>query len=153
MSSISTIYDNLLSLVSTAIGGSGEGYIELPNPYNLADNNQLFLKKGYGVAIGPGVGLELHVGCRISYERIFTVVLTKEMATTDHNITARTSFNKELIEDFVLVRRALEDDPTLSQACIKTQYTADSGLEFTATDTQRFISVSIDVIIQYEENL
>lgn len=147
--SISSIYDNLIDLVAAAL----PTYKRIPNPYIMDSNNQLVLSRGYGVAFGPGNRVDLHVGCRISYERIFNVMLVKLVTTTDHNVSARETLEKQLIEDFTTLRVALENDFTLSGQCIRVDYSSDSGIEFNASETLKFISINMDLLCLYEEIL
>jgi len=147
--SSTTIFNNLVTLTGTALSA----YTRIPNPYALNENTGLYLKKGYGVAFGPGTRQDFHVGCKIGYQRIFNIVLTNLMAATEHDTTTRSGIEKALLEDFISLRIALEQDPTLSQSCIKTEYGTDSGILYGATEEVKFITINIDLLCLYEEAL
>lgn len=149
MSSISTIFDNFTTLCETALSS----YTRIPNPYLLEETNQLYLNKGLAIGFGPGVRDDLHLGCKISYQREFSVVLFNLVTTTDHNTTARVVLEKALLEDFITLREAVANDYTLSQSCIKIEYTDDSGIAFDSAETLKFMSMQINFNCVYEENI
>lgn len=152
MSTFSTIYDNLVTKCQETIG---DEYKRLPNPYAPADNNGLFLKRAWGILIGPGNISEIDVSCRKSgYTRILSIVLARQMSALPHATEKRADIEIDLVDDFQSLRNALEQDVTLSNSCVKIEYSADSGIEFfNPRENQRYISVSLDLVVIYEERL
>lgn len=150
MSKISTIHDNLLALISTNLGSE---YKKLPNPYIIDDNNELYLTKGYGLAIGPGARTDRLVSCRQSWQRDFTLYLTQQITTTDHNTDDRETIIKAMLEDHFTLFDALESDSTLSGSAIRAQMESDSGITILDLESARYLLLEIDVIAEYLENV
>lgn len=152
MSSVSEIYDEMVDLIESTLST----YKRLSNPYILEANNHLQLEKGFGITVGAGNRRDLHVGCKIAYERVFTVILTKKITATDHATTARETLEKNLLEDFVTLRVALEQNHTLDGTCIDMNYTADSGVQVGATgpnEENKYFTFEIAFLCLYEEAL
>jgi len=149
MSKISDIYDALDSLISTAL----PAYTKLPNAYDLEENPELFLKRGYGIAIGSGENTKRELGCRLSYLRQFTIGLIKQITTTDTNTAARVALEKAIIEDHYLVLKALENDVDLNETSNITILPNDNGIEYLEGETNKYFLVTITVTSEYSENL
>ena len=150
LSKISTIYDNLQTLVGAALST----WKRLPNPYVADQNAELLLTKGYGIAIGPGRNRpDIEVGCRAYYERIFNVVLTQQITTTDHDSTARAAIEKALVEAFYAVRRAIDGDNTLSAQAVSVDYQDDSGIELLLGARAKCMSINVNFLVLYQESL
>lgn len=149
MSKISQIHDAILSLVA----GELPTYKKLPNPYFIADNNELYLTKGYGVAVGSGSRTDRLLSCQFSWQRNFTIVLSNLVTTTDHNTTQREALVKGMLEDHTLVIEALEKDAALSGLCIKAEVFSDSGIQYLAGTTGRYFILEIDVTTEYLKDL
>lgn len=149
MSKISDIVDGLGDMLAAAFPHKKR----FPNAYDIPSNNQLYLADGYGIAVGPGARQDLEVGCNIYYERAFAISITKEIAATAHDTDKKVSIDKEILEEFNTLRLALEKDLTLGGKCIDIEYTADSGLQFTSEEEQRYMIISLTVVAQYREAL
>lgn len=150
MSDITTIVTNLASVVSTALGAT---YGRIANPYLPEENDQLVLSKGYGIAVGPGRDAQLYQGCRTSYERQFSVLLFNVLTAMASDATNRSAQDAALLEDFRLVRRALEQNQTLSGVAIRVNYAGDTGLVLSVGEAGKYLSIGIDFAILYEEAL
>lgn len=149
MSKVSQIYDALATLVATAL----PTYKKLPNPYDSSANANVILNKGYGIAIGQGSNSERFQDCQLSISRDFGIVLTKQLAKTDHDVSGRASQEKALFEDQFLVIKALETNPQLSGLVAKTFYVGDGGLEILDLETGRYMVLASQINVEYFENL
>lgn len=149
MSTISTIHDTLLSTLSSVLPPT---YRQLPNPYEIEDNNELFLTQGYGVAIGAGSRTDRLINCSASWERNFNIILVNQVTTTDHDITAKQTIAKNLLEDHYAVFINLENNASLSSLTINSQVDSDSGIQFVG-DLNRYYFVEISVTCEYLESL
>jgi hypothetical protein len=150
MSKISDIHAALKTLITTALGS---GYGQLPNPYAPPENSSLILDQGWGLAIGPGEAVRLEVGCNMHSERQFNIVLTRDIGTSEHDVTLRESAELALVENYYSLRFAMENDVTLGGKCIRLEYLNDSGVEFLATERQRYLSINMTVSALYQESL
>ena len=149
MSKISQIHDALLARLSSVL----PSYRQLTNPYDLEDNNELYLTKGYGVAVAPGNRTDRMISCQRSWLRTFNVVLTNQITSTDHNITANTAIQKSLLEDHFQVFSDLEKETTLSALTLRSQVESDGGIEFLDIETARFFIMQLNISCEYVEDL
>jgi hypothetical protein len=150
MSKISTIHDYLVTLVSTQL----PSYTELPNPYIPEENNELYLSKGFGVAVGAGQDRNRVVSCKLTWQRDFQVVLTNQITATDHDITQRQTVTKAILEDHYTLIDAIYKDTGLGGNAAKAEVFADSGLQFlTVGETDRYFVIILDVLVEYFEDL
>lgn len=160
MSLVTDIKVALLAKIDTTLEGlrdlndpDDKPFFRLTNPQQVDRNNGLYYAKGYGVAYGPGANPQLENGCTTSWERIFSVILSKEYATTDHNFTLKDDLESQLMEEFIAVIKSLAADPTLGGICAKIDYVADSGIEQNRIDDRRYIELSFDLSVTYTESL
>jgi len=110
MTKISDIKSAVVTLVSSTI----TDYQQLSNPYAIDENSHLTLKQGFGVAVGPGRDTERYVGCLVTWERLFTIILIRQVLTTQNNVTAREVIDTALLDDHDKLRKAFYLDSTLS---------------------------------------
>ncbi len=149
MSNISTIHDNIVSKISTNLST----YSQLPNPYVIEDNNNLYLKKGFGVAVGPGGRTDRLVGCQTSYERFFNVILINQVTTTEHNTTSRETLVKNLLEDHYTLLKQFDIDASLSGVSSDGVVFTDGGVELVLIDGVQHYMIEIELRVEYFEDL
>ena len=149
MSDLSTIVDNLAAKVEATLSG----YVRVANPYVVERNDQLALARGYGVGIGAGRPQNLYLGGKRAWERTFNVLLINLVTASPTDASGNATGEKALIEDCRSLARALELDQTLSGVCTKIDYLGDSGVTLSESEIHKYISVSIDFAILYEEAL
>jgi hypothetical protein len=148
MSTIQTIYDNLISEIESALSS----YTRIPNPYEPNENPSLFLRKGFGCGISSGQNSFRQICNKVSVSRYFNVVLTNEVMTTTMNSAARGEFERGLMNDQYVLINAL-DDSNLSGTAIKVQYTSDNGIEYVKGDTEKYIFIETIFEIEYFETI
>lgn len=146
---IEDIYDALASVVEAAL----PDYVRFPNPYVITENTYLHMKSGYGLAIGPGRDTERLVGCQLSWERGFSVVLVKQMTVTQNNTDKRVLIEKEIIADHDALRKAIYSNSTLSGNAIKTTLISDGGVNFIDGDRLKFLSMEMEILTEYLESV
>lgn len=125
----------------------------LRNPYEIEENNTLFLKKGFGLAIGQGNGPNTALSKQIEIERIFQVVLTRKAYAKESDSTGKASAEKSLLEDLFLVIQEFETNTTINSTASMAQYESDGGIEFVETETEGFIVIRADILVKYQESL
>ena len=129
------------------------GYTKIPDPYDPEENNILYLKKGYGIAYGPGQNLSRYATCRRTYQTEISILLVNQITTTDHNTAAREAIENSLMNDADALKYAIELDPDLNGNSAKTVYLDDSGIEYIKSDRARFYAVQINFTCEYHKNL
>lgn len=151
MSKITTIHDGIISLVSSTLPST---YQQLPNPYRPEFNNERYLTKGFGVAVGGSERTDRIVSCQSSWERRFQIILTNQITSTDHNIVSRETITKSLLEDHFLLVQAIEKDVSLSSSTINFRIESDAGIEFLEVGERgRYFVIVIEVLAEYLEDL
>ena len=147
---ISSIHDELHTVVAAALPA---GYRLIPNAYITPENVGLYLRQGYGIAVGPGNNTERIIGGKKSYQRDFQVFLTRELMTTSTNTEARQTVEKQILEDFDTVLKAIEENPTLNGNAGKTVLINDGGLEYLESDRAKYFLIETTVTVEYLENV
>lgn len=154
MSNISTAYDALKTRLQT-LYPSGSGYVQLVNPYEVEENTEAALKKGWGIAFGPAVNTERLLSCQLSLERTMTITFTRARFRSEFNISNQETNEKLLFEDQYLLIKDLENEPTINNASsgiTKITFTGDAGVE-SIGETDAYIKLVCDFKMEYFENL
>lgn len=148
MSAVTDIYDAIVNKVTTVL----PDYIRLPNPYDIEANTFLHLRNGFGIEIGPGVNTERYVTCKLStWERTYTIILVKQVVTTQNNTAVRVVIEKDILDDNDVLFKAFESDHSLGGTVIKTVVQSDSGIAFLDVDRQKFLAMSIILTVEYQQ--
>jgi hypothetical protein len=155
----STAYDALVTQIETTF----PNHVELINPYVPELNDTLTMEAAYGIAIGPGVTTDREQDCRFSVARDLTVVLTRrimkgDLARNSSSKSERRSTEKQLIEDMVLLVKAIEGNATLQNASndldiFKCVYETDGGLEYLVTREYQNIMIKVIFSLEYVESI
>ena len=147
---VNDVYDDLISVCQTAFVGK----FQLPNPYDIADNNSLWLKDGWGLAITGGTSTERFSTCdKKSILRNYTLWLTRQITTTEHKGDSLRTIEKDLYEDQFTFINALEKDTNLQESAIKAIYSDDSGTAFIEAETGKFYALATTITVEYIETL
>lgn len=143
------IYDEVVDLLEATLGTQ---YKRLPNPYAVDQNTYLHLNNGYGLAVGPGVDTQRYVGCLITWERVYSIILVRRMVTTQNNIGSRELIEKDLLDDLDSLRKAIYLNSTLGGLAIKSTVLDDQGVAFIDADRLKFISLEASLFVEYQED-
>lgn len=149
MTQISTVHDNLVTLISTTLSD----YTQIPNPYIPEESAGIFIEKGFGVAFGDGSNSNRTLDRRHSVIRNFIIALINQVAVTDHNVSGRTTLTKSLLEDEIKIISALEKEPTLTGAAARSTWTSDTGITFLEADRARYYLLEMNIEVEYFEDL
>jgi hypothetical protein len=149
MSVVSNVQDALDAIIEATL----PDYVRLSDSYDAPDNPNLYLKKGYATAYGPGQrsGGNFCNGS-VQIQRRFTVVFTN-VYNASLDADKRQLLEQSLMGDQQKVILAVECDPTLEGACIVAEYDTDSGLEYIVDEkyNKQFIGIVSNFEIQYIE--
>jgi hypothetical protein len=149
MSKITDIYNAWVALITAEL----PSYRRLPNPYAADANANVILNKGFGIAVGGGTNTERNLGCKLSISRDFGIILTKQIAKTDHDTSGRADQEKALFEDQYALIKAVEQDPDLGGTAAKAYYVSDGGLEILDLETGRYFVLATQFNVEYFETL
>ena len=149
MAKIEDIHTAICNLVSSTVAD----YKRFPNPYQIDANTFLHMKKGYGVAIGPGVDTERYLGCHVTYSRVFTLVLVQQMTETQNTTARRELIERDLLEDHDSLIKAVYNNTTLAGVVIKATITDDGGIQFIDGDRLKFLALEMNMTVEYQDTL
>jgi hypothetical protein len=127
VSQVTTIFNAMVALCSTELGGT---YRRLANAYSPAANSETALAKGYGVTLGPAQNTNRYLGSLATMSREFGVVLTKHVVANEGDATGLATLEKNLMEDALLIVKAIEEDASLGGTAEKAAFVSDDGIGF-----------------------
>lgn len=151
MSLISDGFDALILRVETVLDAATNNYTRLPNPYNVEDNTEIKLRKGYGVALQAAENTNRQVNCKFSVSRTMEVVLTRLYTGYEENAVEKASTEKLLLEDQYKIINDLEQDVTINGTTMYTRWETDGGLEYVSGETGRFLMLKTQFSLEYLE--
>jgi hypothetical protein len=149
MTKVSLVHDALITLLESTL----TGYTRLPNPYQPDENTNLFLKQGFGLKLGTGENTNRTLGGFQFMRRTFTVVLTRQYFALESDADAKAATEKQLLEDALLIQKAIEEDQTVGGTSVSATFTRDSGIEFVSNQTERYMKTEIEILAEYFETL
>jgi len=150
LTKISTIYDALLTAIATALAGGG--YRQLPNSYDITDNPEPYLRRGYGLAFGVSENTNREICERLWQRQSFTLPITNEVLTTSTNTTGWDDAMKGLMEDFIKVAKAIEAEPQIDESAQSVQVGV-GGIAFLEGDRGKYVLIEISIDVEFYENL
>lgn len=152
MSLISTGYDALIARIETVLDTVTNGYQRIPNPYNVEDNAEPVLRKGYGLALLAAENSNRQVNCKFSVSRNMEVVLTRLYTGKVEDAPGKGALEKLLLEDQYAIINDLEQDISINGSTMYTRYVSDNGIEFVNGATGRFFMLKTQFSLEYMES-
>lgn len=124
---ISTAHSNLLTRLD-ALFSSSSDWQRIPNPYDVPANSETFLRKGYGVQINEGANSHRVLSSQLSIDRVFGIVLSREVFKTDGDADGYAQVALDLYEDLQTVIKDFEKNTTLNTGQTFFEYVSDEGV-------------------------
>ena len=152
MSQVSTAFDLMIARLRTLFPDN-EGYFQLTNPYDIADNNVQFLRQGYGLAMGPGTNSNRELSCKMSLVREFRVVLSRSLDALEFGIDNKDASAKLLLEDAFDVVKTFEKEFRLDDDFFNTAFISDSGVQPLAVDDFSVIYLELTFNVELFDTL
>lgn len=153
MSKITDAHAALVTLLGTTLFPTASGWNRLPNPYKPEENADNYLNKGWGLATGQGVNTDKFVGAKRSTGRNFQVVLTLPFEGMEEDAAGKSDVDLALFEAQALVINALEKDFSVGGETCYTKYVGDEGIEYVRGETDRFLMLRTNIIVEYFDDL
>lgn len=147
MSAISTIYTKIKTILTDVY--KPKKALQLKNPYEIEENNDLELKRGYGFYIGAGLDNGTMTS-EIGMSRELIVTLTLETGAAQHTNIIRESAEKTLLEEQVELIKLIHTHPDIAE-CGAAVYQNDNGIEFIFGEKDNFIMIQTRFLITYYE--
>lgn len=151
MSNVSTAYDALKARLATLLP-SVSGYSQLTNPYDVVDNNAQFLRKGWGLAVGPAQNTNRNLCGTISVERQFRVVLTEALEALEFGIDDKHDTVKSLLESAQIVIEDFERTYKLDSDQFNCLWQSDSGINSVEGDDFTFLTLELTFNVEIFDN-
>ena len=147
---ISAIYDYVHDLVETTLDVD---YVELQNAFDLEDNDELSLIKGWAIVPGPGENTHRLVGCKQSKRRQFGIPLVRLLTATDHDIDRKGDIIKELLEDAHIISNEFEKDSNLGGNTAQELHIGSSQIEYLEGERDKFLVIVVTLSCEFFEDL
>lgn len=145
MTQVADIYNAIVDKIEGAL----TTHVRVPDPYSLDQNAYVLMKdKAFGMGIGPGRPTNREV-CKNYWERTFTIALIQRVTSTENNIDTREILEQELLNDQDILEKAFYNDITLGGQVAKSEVGEDGGVVFIDADQQRFMSIELNLTIEY----
>lgn len=149
MSKITTILNELKARIQLEL----PSHAQLTNPYNVGANTEMALKKGFGIAVGPGDNTNRNLSCKLSVNRSILIKLTTKFYATDLNVDAKEAAEKDLLESQFLIIKSMEKEPTLNGNLATSGFVSDSGILRVYDDKDQFLKLESVFNFEYMEDL
>jgi hypothetical protein len=151
MSLISTAYDSMITRIEAVLDTVNQGYKRIHNPYSIQDNEELFLVKGYGLAVLTGENTQRVVNCKFTVNRNVEVILTRLYTGAGEDAVPKATLEKLLLEDQYKLINNFEQDLTINGTTMYTRWVSDSGIEYVNGETGRFFMLRTQFSLEYLE--
>lgn len=151
MSKISDAHAALIARLATLFP-SAQGWKRLPNPYKPDENTDLFLRQGYGIALGSGANTNRLINCQISLERNLNITIARKYEGLENDDLKKAATELQLFEDQFALIKDLETDVTVNGEAMYCRYVGDSGIEYVKGTTDKFLMVRTEIALEYLEN-
>jgi hypothetical protein len=150
MSKVSTVYDRMLA----ALGEEFPSLTRIPNPYLLEENNDNFLRNGFGLKVGAGAYTPFEF-CSYVISRRFSVVFTRELFRVDSSPDKADDVIKELLENVKQVQDLFyaHDELGIPESILKVDITDVSEIGPVASDKFKFLTVECSFDFHIKEDL
>lgn len=151
MSNVSIIYDQIVDKLETLFPTR----TRIPNPYSLPDNNDRFLKFGYGLKVGSASFQEFEFCSRVS-NRTISVVFAYEMFRTDSDFAPFDDVSKKLLEDVNTIQGLFFDynELDIEQNILKVDIDSVSEVEMIlGSGNTKYLSMEASFLFQIKEDI
>ena len=151
MSKVSSIYDALISSLDTLFP-SGSSYQRIYNAYDLTDNPEHVLRKGYGLQFESSTinvtGDEFG-----SYAKAATITISfaREVIRQKFQVENMDENVKAVMEDVHTITSSWSDPSNIDENIEDVTPSGDSGVEFVRGEKQNFISVAVTFEIKFKQ--
>lgn len=159
MSKVSDIFDGLVTLIETTLGTD---WVHIPNPYEIENNSQLYLRQGFAIGFGPADNTRAQVCPGKFFERRnYEILLLLEAVDSETNTEDRITSEKDIMDKGLLIKQAIDADVTLGDLAANSVYVNDTGIQYLAAvndqevnqNRNKFYLYSMFFDIEYSETV
>jgi len=155
MSNISTAFDQIKLRMQTLFP-SGDGWVQMANPYEPEQNTLAVMNKGWGIALGPGTNTNRNLSCKLSVQRSISVTIMRRRYANELDIDPKETAEKALLEDQYILIKDFEKTPALNNSTsgiTRFQFASDAGIENVFAGEEAFIKLVTTYELEYFEHL
>lgn len=149
MSANSSNFTDAYDLILTRLAALYPSHTRLYNAYVLEDNDDLYLKQGYGIKVGPAaVNTQRSLGKVRSTEVNYTVVFARRMAGRDHDPEPKSDTEQTLLGDVqTLIDDIHENNLNLGETNIA--FVGFSGVETVRPEELKYLFIEVNMTVEY----
>ena len=142
---ISTIYDNLITLVKTAL----PTYEHMSFSGSYLDNSDLIKLKGFSIKVNGSINSERKLSCHESVVRNFEINLYNKAIYRRQNEGDLSGIYKTFLTDVDTLIKSIGNNATLDDSCVSFKYITDNGITLDEDDTINSMRITIAVSAEY----
>lgn len=151
MSDITTVYDALITRLGTTLSS----HVRLSNATAVEENNEQFLKLGWGLAIGEGSNANRYLCDILTIRRNFVLVITRKFYAREFDAVSKATTEKDLYEDQFLVLQDLANNNILTTPTGEhnVNFIGDNGTEAVHGDKDLFLVLRTNLEVEYHQQI
>jgi len=149
VSKITDVFNNLV----TFVGGELSDHTRLNDPYNIEENPEMLLRKGWGIQIDDGVDTNRCISPEYYLGRTFTIVIVRESVAKDSDPVRRELSKLDLLEDLhILIAEAVSEN-TLYEIAVNFKYISDGGLQEVFVQDKPYNFIEANFLVEYSQTI
>ena len=149
MSNITTVFNNLVTFMSTNLSD----HFRLNDPYNIEENPEQYLRKGWGIQVDDGVDTNRCISPEYYLGRTFTLVVVRESLAKDSDPARRETSKLDLLEDLHILIAAAVTENTLYQSAVNFKYISDGGLQEVFVNDKPYNFIEANFLVEYSQTI
>lgn len=149
MSNITTVFNNLVTFMSTELSD----HFRLNDPYNIEENPEQFLRKGWGIQVDDGVDTNRCISPEYYLGRTFTLVVVRESLAKDSDPARRETSKLDLLEDLHILIAAAVTENTLYESAVNFKYISDGGLQEVFVNDKPYNFIEANFLVEYSQTI
>lgn len=149
MSNITTVFNNLVTFMSTNL----YDHFRLNDPYNIEENPEQFLRKGWGIQVDDGVDTNRCISPEYYLGRTFTLVVVRESLAKDSDPARRETSKLDLLEDLHILIAAAVTENTLYESAVNFKYISDGGLQEVFVNDKPYNFIEANFLVEYSQTI
>jgi len=149
MSNITTVFNNLVTFMSTNLSD----HFRLNDPYNIEENPEQYLRKGWGIQVDDGVDTNRCISPEYYLGRTFTLVIVRESLAKDSDPARRETSKLDLLEDLHILIAAAVTENTLYQSAVNFKYISDGGLQEVFVNDKPYNFIEANFLVEYSQSI
>lgn len=149
MSTISTIYDSVQSAVVALFPNK----LELSDPIDIQNNDNLSLTDGYAVQIGVASNTNRELCNVYSLQRDIIITISKIVPGGHKSFSIYDTTTKSLLEELHLLIQTINSNAAIRNSCSVIDWISDSGIEKFNGESSQFLIIRATFRLEYFESL